>query len=139
MRTVIVGGNARAVGKRRGGRSRGDSLLGVFAPIWHDIRKSQNHLLGGSARQNVAPMNKNRIGGTEIEMRRPTALKFDTYTDGLYVYAAVISVEVRVHYPGRSAMPRESATATERWREGIAEVSRGIVKAWRQAEGPKVK
>ena len=93
----------------------------------------------GSLRQNVAPMNKNRIGGTEIEMRRPTALKSDTYTDGLYVYAAVISVEVRVHYPGRSAMSRESATATERWREGIAEVSRGHSKAWRQAEGPKVK
>ena len=50
----------------------------------------------GSLRQNVAPMNKNRIRGTEIEMRRPTALKSDTYTDGLYVYAAVISVEVRV-------------------------------------------
>ena len=45
-------------------------------------------------------MNKNRIRGTETEMRRPTALKSDTYTDGLYVYAAVISVEVRVHYPG---------------------------------------
>jgi hypothetical protein len=93
----------------------------------------------GSLRQNAAPMNKNRIGGTETEMRRPTALKSDTYTDGLYVYAAVISVEVRVHYPGRSAMSRQSATATERWREGIAEVSRGHIKAWRQAEGPKVK
>ena len=79
----------------------------------------------GSLRQNVA--------------RRPTALKSDTYTDGLYVYAAVISVEVRVHYPGRSAMLRESATATERWREGIAEVSRGHSRAWRHAEGPKVK
>ena len=93
----------------------------------------------GSLRQNVAPMNKNRIGGTETEMRRPTALKSDTYTDGLYVYAAVISVEVRVHYPGRSAMLRESATATERWQQGIAEVSRGHSKAGRQAEGPKVK
>lgn len=93
----------------------------------------------GSRRQNVAPMNKNRIRGTEIEMRRPTALKSDTYTDGLYVYAAVISVEVRAHYPGRSARLRESATATERWREGIAGVSRGHSKAWRQAEGPKVK
>ena len=93
----------------------------------------------GSLRQNAAPMNKNRIGGTETEMRRPTALKSDTYTDGLCVYAAVISVEVRVHYPGRSAMWRESTTAIERWREGIAEVSRGHSKAWRQAEGPKVK
>jgi hypothetical protein len=46
----------------------------------------------GSLRQNVAPMNKNRIGGRETEMRRPTALKSDTYTDGLYVYAAEISV-----------------------------------------------
>ena len=72
-------------------------------------------------------------------MRRPTVLKSDTYTDGLYVYAAVISVEVRVHYPGRSAKLRESATATERWREGIAEVSRGHSRAWRHAEGPKVK
>jgi hypothetical protein len=54
----------------------------------------------GSLRQNVAPMNKNRIRVTEIEMRRPTALKSDTYTDGPYVYAAVISVEVRVYYPG---------------------------------------
>ena len=43
-------------------------------------------------------MNKNRIRGTETEMRRPTALKSDTYTDGLYAYAAVISVEVRVVY-----------------------------------------
>ena len=82
----------------------------------------------GSRRQNVAPMNKNRIGGTEIEMRRPTALKSDTYTDGLYVYAAVISVEVRVHYPGRSAMSRESATATERLREGTQRSAEGIVK-----------
>jgi hypothetical protein len=82
----------------------------------------------GSRRQNVAPMNKNRIGGTETEMRRPTALKSDTYTDGLYVYAAVISVEVRVHYPGRSAMSRQSATATERWPEGIARSAEGIVK-----------
>ena len=44
-----------------------------------------------------------------------------------------------MHYPGRSAMRRERATATERWQEGIAEVSRGHSKAWRQAEGPKVK
>jgi hypothetical protein len=36
-------------------------------------------------------------------------------------------------------MARKSATATERLREGIAEVSRGHSKAWRQAEGPKVK
>ena len=93
----------------------------------------------GSRRQNAAPMNKNRIRGTETEMRRPTTSKSDTYTEGLCVYAAVISVEVRVHYPGRSAMLRESATATERWQQGIAEVSRGHSKAWRQAEGPKVK
>lgn len=84
-------------------------------------------------------MNKNRIRGTETEMRRPTALKSDTYTDGLYVYAAVISVEVRVHYPGRSPLLRESATAAERWLKGIGEVSRGHSKAWRHAEGPKVK
>ena len=80
----------------------------------------------GSRRQNAAPMNKNRIRGTETEMRRPTALKSDTYTDGLYVYAAVISVEVRVHYPGRSAMcaraqlrPRGGGKALQRSAEGI--------------------
>ena len=82
----------------------------------------------GSFRQSAAPMNKNRIRGTEIEMRRPTALKSDTYTDGLYAYAAVISVEVRVHYPGRSAMSRESATATERWREVSSNLRTGLVK-----------
>jgi hypothetical protein len=81
----------------------------------------------GSLRQNVAPMNKNRIRGTEIEVRRPTALKSDTYTDGLCVYAAVISVEVRVYCPGRSAMLRESATATERWRKALQRSAEGIV------------
>jgi hypothetical protein len=77
----------------------------------------------GSLRQNVAPANC-------AEVR---------YLHGWSLCICVISVEVRVHTPGRSAMLRESATATERLREGIAEVSRGHSKAWRQAEGPKVK
>jgi hypothetical protein len=70
-------------------------------------------------------MNKNRIRGIKTEIRRPTSSKSNTYTDGLSVYAAVISVEVRVHYPGRSPRPRESAMATERWPESSGEVSRG--------------
>jgi hypothetical protein len=84
-------------------------------------------------------MNKNCIRGIKTEIRLPTASKSNTYTEGLSVYAAVISVEVRVHYPGRSPMLRESATATERTPEGIGEVSRGHSKAWRHAEGLKRK
>ena len=72
-------------------------------------------------------------------MRRPTALKSDTYTDGLYVYAAVISVEVRAHYPGRSARLARERNCDREVAGKLAEVSRGHSRAWRQAEGPKVK
>ncbi len=56
-------------------------------------------------------------------MRRPLSLKSYTYTEGMGVYAAGISVEVGAHYPGRSVdLPR--ATVVERRSDGSAEVSR---------------
>ena len=71
-------------------------------------------------------------------MRRHVSLKSNTCTESLYVDAAGISVKVRAHYPGRSAtLPR--ATDTERWREEVAEVSRGHSSSLDRSEGPNVK
>ena len=56
-------------------------------------------------------------------MRRRISLKSDTYTEGMDVYAAGISVEAGAHYPGRS-VDLPCATAVERRSDGSAEVSR---------------
>ena len=71
-------------------------------------------------------------------MRRPISSKSDTCTGGMDVYAAGISVKVGAHYPGRSAgLP--CATAAERRRDGLAEVSRGHSRSIGRTEGPNVK
>jgi len=70
-------------------------------------------------------------------MRRHISSKSNTCTESLYVDAAGISVKVRAHYPGRSAtLPR--ATVTERWREEVAEVSRGHSSSIRPERRPEL-
>ena len=53
------------------------------------------------------------------------------------VDAAGISVKVRAHYPGRSVI-LPCATAAERRRDGIAEVSRGHSRSIDRTEGPSM-
>jgi len=68
-------------------------------------------------------------------MRRQVSSKSNTCTESFDVYAAGISVKVSAQYPGRSAiLPR--ASAVERRRDEVAEVSRGHSRLGDQAEGP---
>jgi hypothetical protein len=70
-------------------------------------------------------------------MRRRISSKSDSCTEGVGVYAAGISVKVSVHYPGRSVyLP--CATAAERRRDGLAEVSRGHIRSFDPTEGPNM-
>jgi len=46
-------------------------------------------------------------------------------------------VKERAHYPGRS-VDLPSATATERWSDGSAEVSRGHSRSFDRTEGPNM-
>jgi hypothetical protein len=71
-------------------------------------------------------------------MRRQISSKSNTCTESLGVYAAGISVKVRAQYPGRS-VSLSRTTATERWREGQAEVSRGHSSSDDRSEGPNMK
>src|SRR5690606_13839067 len=69
--------------------------------------------------------------------RRQYSSKPKTCTEGADVDAVGISVKVSVHYPGRSVrLP--CATATERCRDGRAEVSRGHIRPCDPAEGPNI-
>ena len=52
--------------------------------------------------QSAGLTNRNHIGGSHTWMRRQISSKSDTCTEGVGVDAAGISVEVGVHYPGRS-------------------------------------
>jgi hypothetical protein len=71
-------------------------------------------------------------------VRRQISSKPDICTEGMIVYAAVISVKVGAHYPGRSAI-LPCATGVERRRDGMAEVSRGHSRFFDRTEGPNVK
>jgi hypothetical protein len=85
-------------------------------------------------------MNKNRIRGMMMEMRRHISLKSNSYPESHHVYAARMSVEVNVHYPGRSRLLPMSANTTERWCDEGREVSRGHSSpAVRLGEGLKMK
>jgi hypothetical protein len=64
------------------------------------------------------------------------SLKSDTCTESLYVDAAGISVKVRAHYPGRS-VSLSCTTGIERWREELAEVSRGHSSSIRPERRPE--
>lgn len=90
----------------------------------------------GSCRQNVGPMNKNHIQGEAERTRGQKDLKSKTYTEVLSVHVAVINGEVSAHYPGRSPLLPQSATAIVRWQEGNGEVSRGHSRRIDLAEGP---
>jgi hypothetical protein len=56
---------------------------------------------GGNRRQNTGLTNRNHIGGGHAGIRGQLTLKSDTYTEGVDVYVAGISVKETVHYPGR--------------------------------------
>jgi len=71
-------------------------------------------------------------------MRRQISSKSDTCTESLNVYAAGISGKVSEQYPGRSASLSRT-TGIERWREGLAEVSRGHSNSDDRSEGPNMK
>jgi hypothetical protein len=71
-------------------------------------------------------------------MRRLISSKSKTYTEVSGVYGAVINVEVGAHYPGRSPLLPQSATATERWWDGDGEVSRGHSRWLDPTEGPNM-
>jgi hypothetical protein len=70
--------------------------------------------------------------------RDATALKSDTYTDGLYVYAAE-SVEVRVHYPGSSAMLREAQLRPRGGGKASQRSAEGVVKPSDRSKAQRVK
>ncbi len=71
-------------------------------------------------------------------MRRPLSSKSDTCTESLCVNAADISVKVGAQYPGRS-VSLSRTTVIERWREELAEVSRGHSSSFDRSEGPNMK
>jgi hypothetical protein len=68
-------------------------------------------------------------------MRRQRSSKSDTCTESLDVYAAGISGKVGAQYPGRSVI-LPCASAVERRRDGMAEVSRGHSSFRDRNEGP---
>jgi hypothetical protein len=68
-------------------------------------------------------------------MRRQTSSKSNTCTESFDVDAAGISVKVEAQYPGRSVI-LPWATAAERRRDEVAEVSRGHSRFGDQTEGP---
>ena len=113
---------------------------GLKSPAY-PVRGSASRRQGRVARRTL----KETLGKTLTDdsknqhmRRQPRKNKIDTYT----VVSMICGGDKRggsVHYPGRSAMSRESATATESWREGIAGVSRGHSRAWRQAEGEGIR
>lgn len=67
-------------------------------------------------------------------MRRQRASKSDTCTESLDVYAAGISGKVGAQYPGRSVI-LPCASAAERRRDEMAEVSRGHSRSGDRTEG----
>ena len=69
-------------------------------------------------------------------MRRRISSKPGSCTERAHVDAAGISGRVGVHYPGRSVGLR-SATAIERWRDGLAEVSRRHSRLTRPSRRPE--
>ena len=71
-------------------------------------------------------------------MRRRISSKSDTCTESLDVDAAGISVKVSAQYPGRSVI-LPCASAVERRRDEMAEVSRGHSRSGDRTEGPNVK
>lgn len=60
-----------------------------------------------------------------MEIRRRISLKSDSYPESRCVDGVRMSGEGCVHYPGRSLVLLEEATAAERRRDGAGEVSRG--------------
>ena len=69
-------------------------------------------------------------------VRRPISSKPGSCTGRAHVDAAGISGKVGAHYPGRSVgLP--SATAIKRWRDGLAEVSRGHSRLTRSSRRPE--
>ena len=66
-------------------------------------------------------------------MRRPISSKSETCTEGMYVYAAGISVEVGAHYPGRPVyllrelpLSRGGGKGRQESAEGILGLSTGL-------------
>jgi hypothetical protein len=68
-------------------------------------------------------------------MRRQASSKSNTCTESFDVYAAGISGKVSAQYPGRSVI-LPCASAAERRRDEMTEVSRGHSRSGDQTEGP---
>ena len=111
-------------------RPAGRTHLGVEVPRTPGKGVHREAESEGSRRQNATVMNKNRIRGTAMEMRRPISLKSNACLEGRGVYAARMSVEVGAHYPGRPRplpmglpSPRGGGKVSEESAEGIVGVT----------------
>ena len=74
-------------------------------------------------------MNKNRIQGTAMEMRRRISLKSEACLEGRGVDAARMSGEVSAHYPGRARSLPEGLPSSRGGGKADEESAEGIVGA----------